>query len=181
MSTPLVSVLTPTIAGRESFLEECLHSVESQTTDVKVEQLVGIDQERAGCSVTMNRLAARARGAWLIPLADDDLMLPGAIRTLTETQKLSDADIVYSPPLVWGNGETHFFGEPPCIPSFALIRTKLWRDLGGYDEERKREEDRNLWRAAMDAGAVFVRASDAPTWVYRFHGGNKSYHRGVAR
>jgi hypothetical protein len=86
---------------------------------------------------------------------------------------------VYAPPLVSQNGSHHFFGEPPRIPSFALIRRTLWHQLGGYDETLTREEDRGMWTKALEHGATFVRV-DEPLWVYRFHGGNKSYHRGVA-
>ncbi len=60
------------------------------------------------------------------------------------------------------------------IPSCALIRASLWRDLGGYDETLKREEDRNLWVKVLDAGARFVRVDD-PTWVYRQHQAQKSF------
>lgn len=160
-------------------LEECRESVRAQTTDISYEHRVEIDSKRMGCAKTMNYLAREANGVYLVLLADDDLLLPGALRVLTSYLD-ADTDIVYSPPLVWGNDSKHFFGEPPCIPSFALMRAQLYRDLGGYDEESIREEDRGLWTRALAAGATFVRADREPTWVYRFHGGNKSYHGGIA-
>lgn len=175
----LVSVLTPTIDTRATLLEECLLSVRAQTLpDTLYEHLYALDTHRHGCSRTMNHLASQASGEWLLPLADDDLILPGALAALLA--KAAEGDVIYSPPLVWGNGDTHFFGEPPRIPSFALIRTSLWRQLGGYDESAVREEDRKLWVRALEAGARFVRVDSEPTWVYRFHGGNKSYRGGVA-
>ncbi len=72
-----------------------------------------------------------------------------------------------------------FYQAPPAIPSFALIRRDLWDRLGGYNEALSREEDRDLWVKALDAGAVFKRV-DAPTWVYRMHSSNKSFHNWVA-
>jgi glycosyltransferase involved in cell wall biosynthesis len=174
--TPPVSVLTPSIPERAGLLTECRLSVKAQTAPC--EHLIEIDTNRDGCSRVMNRLAREAAGEWLLPLADDDLLLPGAVATLLAHS--DDADIVYAPPLVWGNSDTHFWGEPPCIPSFALVRKTLWHDLGGYDETRRREEDRNLWMKAMNAGARFRKADSGPTWIYRFHGGNKSYNNGVA-
>lgn len=179
---PRVSVLTPSIPEREALRIECKQSVAAQTFR-DFEHLVGIDENHAGCAVTMNKLAEMASGEWLLPLADDDLLLPGALDRLLRAS--DDADVVYSPPLVSGNAEQHFFGTPPAIPSFALVRTSLWRELGGYDESRIREEDRDLWTRALAASARFVRI-DEPVWVYRFsrnHDGtyrNKSYARGVA-
>jgi len=126
----------------------------------------------------MNRAAARAKGEWFLPLADDDLLLPGCLQTLLSYT--NEADIVYAPPLVWGQPQEWFTQAPPVIPSFALIKRDLWFELGGYDETARREEDRKMWIKAMDAGARFVRADRAPTWVYRHHGGNKSFHQGVA-
>ena len=176
-----VSVLTPTIPERADLLEECIASVTAQTFK-DMEQLIGVDEGRRGCSWMMNQLAQQAKGEWVIPFADDDLLLPGAVARLLEAS--DDADVVYSPPLVSQNGETHFFGVPPDIPSFGLIRRTLWQVLGGYDTSRSREEDRDLWTRALKEGARFVRIGE-PQYVYRFHARsskhqNKSYHGGVA-
>lgn len=172
-----VSILTPSIPERAAMLEECERSVTAQTSDAW-EHLVLVDEARDGCAVTMNRLAEEAHGAWLLPLADDDLLLPGCVATLLAASE--DADVVYAPPLVPGNEDRWwFFQTPPAIPSFALIRRSLWRDLGGYDESLRREEDRDLWVKALAADARFVRV-DEPTWVYRIHAGSKSFNAGVA-
>jgi hypothetical protein len=112
-----------------------------------------------------------------MPLADDDLLLPGCLASLLAGQ---EADVIYSPPLVTGNEDRWwFYQEPPVIPAVALIRRTLWDDLGGYDETLSREEDRNLWVKAIEAGATFWRVLE-PCWVYRQHGGNKSFNQGVA-
>jgi glycosyltransferase involved in cell wall biosynthesis len=172
VSRPVVSVLTPSIPERGSFLEECQLSVEAQTFD-NYEHLVELDDNYRGCAVTMNRLAAQASGEWLLPLADDDLLLPGSLGALVANS--ADADIVYSPPLVTGNEDRWwFFQTPPVIPSCALVRASLWERLGGYDEALSREEDRALWVRALAEGGRFVRV-DEPTWVYRQHAGNKSF------
>lgn len=167
-----VSVLTPSIPERAHMLEECRASVKAQTHP-GVEHLVLVDEDRNGCAVTMNRLATLAHGEWLLPLADDDLLLPGCIATLL--RHTEDADIVYAPPLVTGNEDRWWFYQaPPVIPSFALIRAELWEEIGGYDETLTREEDRVFWTAALDRGERFVRV-DEPCWVYRQHEGNKSF------
>lgn len=170
-----VSVLTPTVPQRSRMLDECRASVAAQLwrgREPDHEHLWQIDNDGDGCAVMMNRLAASAKGEWLLPLADDDLLLPGCLATLLAH---ADAgDVIYAPPLVTGNEDRWwFFQAPPAIPSFALIRASLWRDLGGYDETLRREEDRDLWVRALDAGARFVRVEE-PCWVYRQHDGNKS-------
>ena len=171
--------MTPSIPERAEFLRECEASVAAQTfTDY--EHLVEIDINHEGCSITMNKLAGRASGEWLLPFADDDLLLPGCLGELVAYCD-DDVDIVYAPPLVWGEPSEWFTQAPPIIPSFALIRRDVWFELGGYDETAIREEDRKMWIKALDAGKKFVRADQAPTWVYRLsHGGNKSFNNGVA-
>lgn len=159
-------------------LDECERSVAAQTVADDVEHLTFVDEQREGCAAVMNRLARIARGEWLLPLADDDLLLPGCVETLLE--HADDADIVYAPPLVNGNEDRWwFFQEPPAIPSFALIRAELWHALGGYDESLSREEDRDLWLRALAVDALFLRV-DEPCWVYRQHSGNKSFNAGAA-
>ncbi len=157
---------------------ECELSVRAQTTDLPYEHIVEPDPERTGCAATMNRAAARAKGQWLLPLADDDLLLPGCLNSLLDHSV--DADIVYAPPCLNSNEDrAWFFQAPPAIPSFALIRHDLWNELGGYDESLRHEEDRDLWIKALSAGARFVRV-DEPCWVYRQHSANKSFHKAAA-
>jgi hypothetical protein len=169
---PTVSILTPSVPERADMLAECAASISSQLFH-GFEHLIEIDTAREGCSKVINRLAARAQGDWLLPLADDDLLLPGGLSSLLA--HAVDADVVYSPPLVTGNEDRWwFFQAPPAIPSTALIRTSLWRKLGGYDETLRREEDRDMWIKAVSQDARFVRV-DHPCWVYRQHSGNKSF------
>lgn len=110
------------------------------------------------------------------------MLLPGALTYLLS--RSSEGDIIYAPPLVWGNTSPHFFAEPPRIPSTALVSRDLWNRCGGYEPGAAREEDRVLWTRALELSATFVRV-DEPVWVYRFHAResahqNKSYHGGIA-
>ncbi len=158
-------------------LEECKASVAAQTF-TGWEHLVEVDELREGCAKTMNRLAKVASAEWLLPVADDDLLYPGCLADLLAASE--NADVVYSPPHVEGGMPAWPFRQrPPGIPSCALIRTSLWRAIGGYRETLRREEDRRFWIEAKHRDARFVRV-DKETWVYRFHGGNKTFKNGVA-
>lgn len=168
----MVSVLTPSIPERGGMLEEAKASVRAQI--VPHEHLVDVDRGRDGCAATVNRLARQARYEWLFVLADDDLMLPSCLYWHMQAATLG-ADVVYAPPLVWGAAEAGYRRRPPEIPSHALIRRSLWEQLGGYNENLRREEDRDLWTRALAAGARFVRFDEQPTWVYRIHDGSKSW------
>lgn len=177
MTGTIVSVLTPTISERAAMLDECCRTVASQTHE-PLEHIIALDEDRIGCARIMNACAEQATGEWLIPLADDDLLLPGCVASLLEHSE--DADVIYAPPLVTGNEDRWwFFQAPPAIPSFGLIRRTLWEQLGGYNEELKHEEDRDFWTRALKVAARFVRV-DEPCWVYRQHIGNKSFNKAVA-
>lgn len=163
---PLVSVLTPTIIGREPLLAECEAAVAAQTFQ-NHEHLILLDDEYAGCSATVNQLAAVARGDWLFIVADDDILLPRCLEL--HVAAADAASVVYAPPLVWGEDAAQFRAAPPNIPAVALISRRLWDKLGGYNTNLANTEDRDLWVRAEAKGARFVRADSEPTWVYRFH------------
>jgi hypothetical protein len=171
-----VSFVTPSIPERAAMLEETIESVARMTPvgGWDVEHLWLVDSDYDGCSVTTNRLARMAKGEWLVPIADDDLVLPWFLSDHASAS--GEADVVYAPPLVTGSasgGEEQFWGEPPNIPAVAMIRKDLWDAAGGYNEEVTQTEDLLLFGALQTRGARFVR-SDRHPWIYRFHGANKS-------
>lgn len=153
-------------------LEECKASVKAQTFP-DWEHLVRLDAEYEGCSGTVNELARHAVGEWLFLVADDDLLHPNCLREHLRVS--ATADIVYGPPLVDGEEPEQFWGQPPMIPSTALIRVSLWRTLGGYKQDLTATEDCDFFTRAMARPrfARFVRI-ETHEWTYRFHGGNKS-------
>jgi glycosyltransferase involved in cell wall biosynthesis len=167
---PLVSVLTPTIEGRENFLAECEASVAAQTFR-RYEHLILLDEERVGCAKTMNALAESSEADWLFILADDDLLLP---RCLELHLQAGLADIIYGVPLVWGEDATQFCAGFPNVPATALISREFWNRLGGYSPDCGAAEDNEFYRRSELRGARTLRIESGPTWIYRFHGGNKS-------
>lgn len=178
MGAPLVSVLTATIPGRERLFWECLASIKAQTFG-SFEHRALLDDHGDGFSKTFNRLAEQAVSEWLFILCDDDLMLPRCIEAHVAATE-HDTDIVYAPPLVWGEDAAQFCGTPPNIPSTCLIRKSLFYDLKGYDESLTQREDFDLFERARGRRAKFVRVEDTPTWIYRLHPGSKSRNNGVA-
>ena len=77
MQEPIdVTVVTPTIPGREELLEQCKESVRQQTM-APVNHIVGLDKDREGPGATRNRLALDVDTEWITFLDDDDTLMPG--------------------------------------------------------------------------------------------------------
>lgn len=172
-----MAVLIPTIPGRETMLEEAVASAVAQTR-APDEILVGRDDGKTqACGPVLNRLAGLATAAWLAVLADDDLLLPEHLRTLLRYSR--GADVVYSWCDVVGrpgwspNQDT--VPENLMFPATALIRRSLWEKTGGWGCET-RCEDHEFWVRCRRQGGRF-RVVPTVTWVYRFHGANKSLAR----
>jgi len=158
-------------------LAECEASVEAQTYPC-AEHLVMTDELLSGDNGMLANLMAEATDCpWLLPLADDDLLLP--FHNETVLAEAEGADVVYSYCEVTGrpwNPNRLFDAEAlragNYIPATALIRRDLWAEIGGWGSEEF--EDWHFWLRALDAGAEF-RCVPIVTWVYRFHGANRSW------
>jgi len=70
-----VTVITPTVPGREKLLEECIESVRKQTLQ-PVAHLVLMDKDKEGPAVIRNRLLKQVETEWVAFLDDDDLLMP---------------------------------------------------------------------------------------------------------
>lgn len=134
-----------------------------------------------------NALLAAAAGEWIAVLDDDDLLLPNHLEVLSAAQ----GDVIYTWCQVAGRGDwnpnRNFFADHlrqnNYIPVTALIRASLLRDLQGWrstEESYSGLEDWDLYLRALDAGATFTCIPEI-TWVYRFHGGNRTELKGKAR
>ena len=170
-----VTVITPSLPGRTDFLYECRQSVSSQT--VPVQHLVCLDERGEGPQALRNRLVAQATTSWLLPLDDDDLLDPDCVEVLLERSE--DADVVYPFCRMDGRSDgwcpNRLFNARRLfrlnfIPNTALVRTDLFRLLGGY--RKVQLEDWDLWQRAFLHGARF-RCVPEVLWSYRFHEGNR--------
>ena len=178
-----ITVITPTIKGRESFLEECKASVEAQTLPAE-EHLIFTDVWRKGPAFALNYLWPLVKTEYTQVLADDDLLLPNHIAQMASAAQLAQTgppwrtDIVHSYCRV--EGRNIDFNCPAKeagynIPATALIRTSLIKELGGWREKAETGvfEDFDFFRRAAEAGNSFT-TRRIITWVYRFHGNNLS-------
>ncbi len=185
-----VSVLTPTIEGRESLLADAADSVQAQTEPCV--HLVWLDADREGPAVSRNRLLALAQTEYVAFLDDDDLLDPTHVEALVallangqgaavawsrcRTRHAPDAQPVRIPYPIRPDYRQLCRGGRNWIPVTVVARTDAIRELGGFDPEA-RYEDYDLWCRMIAAGHTFAYLRDE-TWTYRFLGGNRTWGGG---
>jgi len=156
-----VTVVIPTIRGREDLLARAIRSIDAQVVkpgDVVIE----VDERRAGAAATRNAAVERVQTPWIAWLDDDDELLPNHIKVLVRGANTSGADMVYSyaefvggrdPLGCWQriHGRDVIVPEPINVPFNSdalqairrdgnhipityLVRTDLVRQVGGFPE-----------------------------------------------
>ena len=145
-----VTVITPTIPGREQELARCLSSVYGQTVPPQAHVVVAMQRasgepRQVALAKAQNQALRAVTTTWVMRLADDDWLTPGAIEALLEEQY--SADVIYGPdlegvaPMVDVNGYS-----PKALAEFMrlcdtgqasgdLYRTKVLRSIGGWTTE----------------------------------------------
>ena len=172
-----VTLIIPTIPGREEQLRRAVESAQSQSRPAD-DILVYLDDEREGAGPTRNRALANVDTDWVAFLDDDDELKPNHLRACARHAWLTGADIVYPGYDTIGDDPIGCFGIPfdpvllrqrNYIPVTVLARTDLVRDVGGFrdhpDEYGERCEDWGLWLALLDAGAKFSHLAQR-TWIW---------------
>jgi hypothetical protein len=188
-----VTVITPTIPGREQVLARCLESVYNQTmppiAHIVVAQQRATDEPRPVALAKAQNKALRAvTTEWVMRLADDDWLTPLALERLMCEQYI--ADVIYGydkdkvAPMINVNGYSavalaEFFHN--CDTGQAsgdLYRTRTLRAIGGWTTEfngnhfhhpmstycLRTYEDAATRAVLAQAGARF-RYVDFPTWI----------------
>ena len=175
-----VTVVTCAIPERLDMLFEATESVKNQTVS-PYSHLISIDYQKVGTARNLNNACFGVTTEFFAILADDDLLYPDHLKILYDNSK--EADVVYSFAEVSGRGERFanrinrefdekLLRKKNFICATTLIRTEMFRQVGGFPNDIK--EDYGLWLKFLDVGAVF-KCVPEKTWVYRFHGDNKSY------
>ena len=177
-----LTVLTPSIPGREHMLAECVASVNAQTTPATA-HLIRCSRPHGLAPLhlasQLNALLAAVQTDWVAVLADDDLWLPNFVAAVTP--HTDTADVIYT----WDDGHmqprincngwsaqqiaTHldranFIAAPAAIRTTALNRIGgwptdwvggSWRDGGHYKDSPAHAEDWELWRHLNHTHARF--------------------------
>jgi len=173
-----LTVVTLTLPERAAMLEECLASVRDQTVHPCVHH-VEWDMVGGEFVGTANTAVAAVNTPFFNMLDDDDLFLPNHVEVMMGVLDAEpDVDVVWTGCEVRGR-DISFVEEyqpgllqvRPYIPSNLMMRTEVWRMLGGYRDMFNADWD--LLARAETAGARFLRVP-VVTWVYRFHGSNLS-------
>ncbi len=220
-TVPLVSVIIPAF-NHERYVEECLNSVlasdypnveiaiiddgSSDRTLAVIEAwaerwgkaipISVISRPNRGIARTLNELLAMARGVFVFPVASDDYLLPGGIRTLcdalvgrphnqavfADSLVVNEAGGVVSSSMLFGFHHAsreslvdHLAGEliTNWGPSGSVLmyRREPIVEIGGYGDDRG-SEDWGFYLAMLARGWLsFV---DGTVGAYRVHGGNEN-------
>lgn len=175
---PGVTVITPTIPGREHLLAEAVASLAAQTVQ-PYEHLVRLDSEFRGPGPLMNEMVAEAATEWVSILPDDDLYDPDHLETL-----LGEADngsIVWSWCRMEGRDDPQYRGEfdprlflarrDTGIRGVFMFRKSVWQRLEGFADFM---EDWDFLHRAIQAG-IRIAPVYRETWTYRIHDTNTSH------
>jgi len=139
-----------------------------------------IHQENQGLAMARNRGIQEAKGDYFLPLDADNKIRPAYITKGIEIlDQNPEVGVVY--------GHYEFFGDkegvwtlPPFdinrivrgnyIDACAVIRKRVWKDCGGYDDkipDKLGYEDWDFWLGAAEAGWQFARV-DEVLFDYRY-------------
>lgn len=176
-----VTVVTPSLPGREWTLYQACQSVWTQTQRPAAHS-IWVDHERKGSAYSRNKAASAAVTEWIAPLDDDDELYPIHLEALLAHS--ADADIVYPYCHVIGRDwspnrefDADALRQGNYIPITTLIRRDLWEQAGGWRDSSQVAhgwEDWDLWLRALDMGARF-KCVPQVTWAYRFGATNKTH------
>lgn len=169
----MISVVTPTVPGREQLLKECAESV----ARLNLPHLTMLDLTGDGPARIRNRLIDRVRTEWTLFLDDDDLLFPNYLDTVLPL--LTEADVVYTAwqlsgaidPVPLPVFDADLLRRQNFIPVTACVRTSALRHVGGFP--RAELEDHALWLSLLDAGYRF-RYTPVIAWHYRRFPGSRT-------
>lgn len=150
-----ITVVIPTINGREALLRRAVQSVQNQTLPTNL--IVELDDDRQGAAYTRNKALKRVTSTWTVFLDDDDELLPDHALLCLATAIINDADLVYPYPNFIGGPDplaTAYqgnvvspFGVPfgpeqaqwlrrrgNFIPITYIVKTEHVKAVGGFPE-----------------------------------------------
>ena len=185
---PLFSCVIP-VKGDRPFFKDALASLESQGMGEELEVIVqdGDVEPDSGQSDALNKGFAKAKGEWLFWLNADDVLLPGALKKVSDRiHKLDRIDwlagnVVYMDKsgrakwCAWDRGwKLSYAGLPVQVygPS-SFFRRTLFEKSGGFDVSLKYAMDVDLWCRFRKMGYWYKKIPDF-VWGFRIHEGSKT-------
>lgn len=170
-----VTVVIPTIPGREDLLRRAVKSISDQQAHPG-NVIAQLDLDRHGAHWARNEALKLVETPWVAWLDDDDILLPNHLRVLVRgANRAPDADLVFTYPefvggrdplAVWIDGQV--VPEPinvpwdyRCelsmrkhgnfIPVTHMVKTDLVRSVGGFPEPNSMPEVHNGSQDCEDA------------------------------
>jgi glycosyltransferase involved in cell wall biosynthesis len=182
-----VTIITPTIEGRELLLAEAAASVQAQTESVV--HFIRCDTRRRGPAMARNDVLEMVQTPFVGFLDDDDLLDPEHVESLMRLFAQGSAlpDLAWSRCRVETSGVATFALHQPIRPDYqqlarggrnfipvtVIARTASIRAVGGFDP-LARYEDYDLWCRMLHAGQRFAHLP-VTTWTYRMAAGNRTF------
>lgn len=166
----ILTVVTPTVRGREHLLAECVASV----TDAGLPHSIMVDEQREGPSIIRNRIIEAVKTPWIVCLDDDDLIYPNYLEIVEPHLKdkhaiftnwdLSGADSP-QPASIAPEVIPELLQLGNFIPVTVTMQTELVKQVGGFPNVHI-EEDHALWKALLSLGVTFEHVP-VKAWHYR--------------
>jgi len=193
MTELTVSVVIPTIPGRETMLARAMESVRAQQRRPD-DLIIQHDYSLEGVATTRNRALEAVETDLVAWLDDDDELLPNhLLRLVRVLENYPHFDLVYPIPEIpvgrdptavsvggrwikpWGvpfglEQEVHLRVQGNFIPITHVVRTSKVRQVGGFPQpgEVRWIEDWGYLVKLLDAGARFHHLP-AVTWRWHIH------------
>lgn len=168
---PAITVVIPTLPGREDLLARAIRSVAAQTRQPD-HIIIELDEDRCGEHLPRNRGLAKVDTEYVAWLDDDDEFLPRHLELLLLAARHSGADLVHSDYQIIGGGDH----RPTFIQVTNLAKTAAVRKVGGFPQPYSdtfpyRYSDWGLLALMLRTGARFEFVPHV-TWRYHIHDGN---------
>jgi len=180
-----ITVVIPTIPGREADLRRAVMSVQAQTLPA-AKILVMQDDEGMGAAANRDRGLRMVETPWVAFLDDDDWFAPIHLEHMLAHALETGADFVYSwfqtvPPGLDPFPPTHFSNDfNPADPIettiTTLVRTGIAKQVGFKPLDRGENnggEDRYFTLGCLALGARISHLKER-TWYWNMHGRNTS-------